>query len=79
MGTTTTVTLDTNVFPAERLVARAKRLGIAVAAVTVSHREVAGSSIADELRDLSCPVVPSRRPCSATACQKVRNASCAMR
>jgi len=45
----TTVTLDTNVFPAEPLIARAQRLGMAVAAVTVSHREVQGSSLEEEV------------------------------
>lgn len=47
-----TVTFDTNVFPAEGLVARARHLGMSVAAVTVSHREAEGSSFEEELRDL---------------------------
>jgi len=49
---TATVTLDTNVFPAGPLVARAERVGIAVAAITVSHRESEGSSLEDEVRAL---------------------------
>jgi hypothetical protein len=48
----TTVTLDTNVFPSAELIARARRLGIAAAAVTVSHREVTGSSLEEEVRAL---------------------------
>src|SRR6266487_4489498 len=48
-----TVTLDTNVFPAEQLVARAQRVGIAVATITVSRREVEGSSLEDEVQALA--------------------------
>jgi hypothetical protein len=43
-----TVTLDTNVFPAEALVARAGEAGLVVAAVTVTHREVEGSTLEEE-------------------------------
>lgn len=52
----TTVTLDTNVFPAEPLVARAQRVGIAVATITVSRREVEGSSLEEEVRALETVV-----------------------
>ena len=46
------VTFDTNVFPAEALVARARRLGLTVAAVTVSRREAEGSSLEEEVSAL---------------------------
>lgn len=52
----TTVTLDTNVFPAEPLVAKAQRVGIAVATITVSRREVQGSSLEEEVRALETVV-----------------------
>lgn len=49
----TEVTLDTNVFPAEPLIRRAQSVGIAAAVITVSHREVEGSSLEDEVRSLA--------------------------
>lgn len=48
----TTVTLDTNVFPVGALIARAQRLGIVAAAVTVSRREAEGSSLEEEVHAL---------------------------
>lgn len=48
----TTATLDTNVFPAEALVQRAGRLGIAAAAISVTRREVEGSTLQEELSAL---------------------------
>jgi hypothetical protein len=53
MATMATVTLDTNVFPAGPLCARAERIGITVVALTVSHREVEGSSLEEEVRALA--------------------------
>lgn len=47
-----TATLDTNVFPAEPLVQRARLVGIDVAAITVSHREVEGSTLQEEVAAL---------------------------
>lgn len=47
-----TATLDTNVFPVEGLVIRAKEVGIAVAAITVSRREVEGSTLEEEIAAL---------------------------
>jgi hypothetical protein len=44
------VTFDTNVFPAEPLVGRARRLGMVVATTSVSRREVEGSSLEEEIR-----------------------------
>jgi hypothetical protein len=49
----TEVTLDTNVFPARSLIERAQKVGMVVAAITVSHREVEGSSLEDEVRSLA--------------------------
>ncbi len=48
----TTITFDTNVFPAGALVARAEHLGIAVATISVSHRESEGSSVEEEVQAL---------------------------
>ena len=48
-----TATLDTNVFPAEDLIARASAAGIEVACVSVSKREVAGSSLEEEVAALA--------------------------
>jgi hypothetical protein len=48
----TTATLDTNVFPAEDLLARASRQGIAAAAITVSRREAEGSRLEEEISAL---------------------------
>lgn len=48
----TTATLDTNVFPAEALVQRAARLGIEAAVITVSRREVEGSTLDEEVSAL---------------------------
>jgi hypothetical protein len=45
----TAVTLDTNVFPAAPLLSRAQRVGIVAAAVTVSRRELEGSSLEEEV------------------------------
>jgi hypothetical protein len=45
-------TLDTNVFPAEALVQRAGRLGIEAAVITVSRREVEGSTLEEEVSAL---------------------------
>ena len=47
-----TATLDTNVFPADQLVSLASRSGIAAAVVSVSHREVEGSTLEEEVRSL---------------------------
>ena len=47
-----TITFDTNVFPAGVLVARAERLGIIVASISVSQRESEGSSLEEEVRAL---------------------------
>jgi len=48
------VTLDTNVFPAEGLINRAKRAGMIVGVISVSRREVEGSSLEDEVGALEC-------------------------
>jgi hypothetical protein len=47
-----TATFDTNVFPAEPLIQRAARAGIAVGVVSVSAREVEGSTLEQELAAL---------------------------
>lgn len=47
-----TATLDTNVFPAEALVTCASRVGIAAAVITVSRREVEGSTLVEEVSAL---------------------------
>ena len=47
-----TITFDTNVFPSGVLVARAERLGIIVASISVSQRESEGSSLEEEVRAL---------------------------
>jgi len=47
-----TVTLDTNAFPADKLVARAQRLGMVVAVVTVTHRELEGTRFENASRNL---------------------------
>jgi hypothetical protein len=47
-----TATFDTNVFPADDLVACAERVGIAVAVITVSRREVEGSTLEEEVAAL---------------------------
>lgn len=47
-----TATLDTNVFPAEALVTRASQVGIAAAVITVSRREVEGSTLEEEVSAL---------------------------
>jgi hypothetical protein len=43
------VTLDTNVFPAQELIERAERLGIRVAAISTSARESEGSHVHSEV------------------------------
>lgn len=47
-----TATLDTNVFPAADLVRCAESLGIAAAVISVSRREVEGSTLEEELSAL---------------------------
>lgn len=47
------VTFDTNVFPANQLIERAKRLGIEVSVVSVSKREVENTGLSDEIESLS--------------------------
>jgi hypothetical protein len=46
-------TIDTNVFPAEALMARAREAGIEVVAVSVSAREVRGSSLEEEVAEIA--------------------------
>ncbi|MBU8920745.1 MAG: hypothetical protein KOO63_02685 [Bacteroidales bacterium] len=47
-----TATFDTNVFPAEKLVARAGALGVEVAVISVTQREANGATIEEEIRAL---------------------------
>lgn len=51
-----TATFDTDIFPAEPLLDRAKRVGIDVAVVSVSLRELGGSSLDEKVR--ACQAVP---------------------
>jgi len=45
-------TFDTNVFPADPLIERAHRLGLTISVISVTKREAAGSSIAEEVDSL---------------------------
>ena len=47
-----TVTLDTNVFPAEKLVQRSEKLGLEVAVISVTNREARKSSLIEEISAL---------------------------